>query len=456
MKQLAFILVFVSCFAHAQTDSLQPPATPPAPVSRFKDGIKVYLTTDSAHYLRGTFVMQNWVRYNTNNPGSTVFGYAQQESFDIGIRRLRFQVFGPVARRVFVYAQFGLNSFNHLGARKAGAFFHDAVTEFEVAPKYLSLGAGLNGWTGPARFSAPSVATVMMADAPIFMQATNDVIDQFLRKFGVYAKGKLSRLDYRVVVTKPFPIQTASTGGDTTLSTFATFSPRPPGLQYQGYFQWQFLEQESNQIPYTVGTYFGTKRVFNIGAGFVQQANAMRYLKQTPALAGDTAYSDMLLWAVDAYFDSYLNKEKGNALSLYAAFVNYDFGKKHLRYAGVMNTANGTNNAALFGKTNFGSAFPMVASGSTIYFQAGYKFRNKLLKLGTLMPYFGVQFGQYEALADNMIMAEAGVNWLVSGTHKISLNCQSRPVFENQPDGTIREIGSARRAMVYLQYQIAL
>lgn len=455
MPKALLICCLLTASLCAQPDTLPAPAAR-EPSPRFRDGLKLYLTKDSLHYLRGTLVLQNWVRYNANNPGSTLFGYAQPVSYDVGIRRLRFQVFGPVARRVFVYAQFGLNSFNPLSARKAGAFFHDAVTELEVAKGYLSLGAGLTGWSGPARFSSPSVASVMMADAPLFLQATNDVNDQFLRKLGVYAKGKLGRLDYRVIVSKPLPIQTASTGGDTSLSTFATFSPRPAELQYQGYFQWQFLDQESNLLPYTTGTYWGAKRVFNIGAGFVQQANAMRYLRQEPALPGDTAFSDMLLWAVDVFFDTYLNKEKANALSIYAAYVNYDFGPKYLRYAGVMNTANGNNNPALFGKTNFGNAFPMVATGRTIYFQAGYKFRKDLLKTGTLMPYFGLQLGQYQGLKDNMLMAEGGVSWLPGGMHKVSLNYQSRPVFENRPDGSVAGIGSARRGMLYLQYQIAL
>lgn len=424
---------------------------------RFKDGFKVYLTADSSKYLKATIVLQTWFRYNSNNPGSTVYGYAQKESFDIGIRRLRFQLFGPVAPRVFVYTQFGLNSTNHLSARKSGAFFHDMVTEFEVVKKCLSLGGGLNGWTGPGRFSTPAVSSTMMADAPIFQQTTNDAIDQFVRKMGVYAKGKLGKLDYRLALSKPFPVQTAQVSNDTALSTSATFSPLLPQWQYQGYLSWQFLEQESNMVPYNTGSYFGKKKVFNLGAGFVYQDKAVRYLKQAVPAAGDTVYAPMALFAVDVFYDAYLSKEKGNALSFYAGYFNYNFGQKFMRYTGVMNTANGNNNAALYGKTGFGSAFPMVATGSTVFTQFGYKFRDGFLKnLGTLMPYAGAQFGQYEALNDNMLMYELGFNWLISGAHKLSLNYQSRPVFERQPDGTLKDIKSARRGMLYLQYQISL
>ena len=40
---------------------------------------------------------------------------------------------------------------------------------------------------------------------------------------------------------------------------------------------WQFLEKESNQTPYMIGSYLGKKRVFNIGAGFQYQKDAMTY-----------------------------------------------------------------------------------------------------------------------------------------------------------------------------------
>ena len=84
----------------------------------------------------------------------------------------------------------------------------------------------MTGWSGLARFASPSIATTMMYDAPLFEQATNDVTDQFLRKLGVYAKGKISKLDYRVAISKPMNIITASTGFDTTLTKYATFSPK--------------------------------------------------------------------------------------------------------------------------------------------------------------------------------------------------------------------------------------
>lgn len=451
-----------------------------------KEGLKVYLSHDSSQWLKATVLAQAWARDNDNNPGSTALGYAQRETQDVGLRRLRFQLMGYVAKRVFVYVQFGMNNFNYLSPRKQGAFFHDAVGEYVVCKKYLSLGAGLSTFGGPLRYSAPGVGSILMADAPIYQQTTNDQTDQFTRKLGVYAKGQIGRFDYRVAVSKPFAVQTMvptlGTPGaatfDTTLATSAKFSPMPPNLQYQGYFKWHFLDKEANDVSYNPGTYLGKKRVLTLGAGFQYQQSAMRFWDTAgaiPALPSSTAtatqvavynqtlskhtsYHDLLIVGVDLFYDSYINKEKGNAISAYGAFSYADYGQNYLRYNGVMNMNNGNNNTSLYNKNSYGNAFPMMGSGTTEFLQVAYKFKNNLLKdRGTLQPYFGVQVSQFQAIAyDNMVMADMGLNWIISGYHRISLNYQSRPVYQVDPiSKNLVENVAGRRGMVYLQYQVS-
>ncbi|HEX7414768.1 MAG TPA: hypothetical protein VF411_12065 [Bacteroidia bacterium] len=460
-----------------------------------KEGLKVYLSPDSSKWLKATVVMQAQARYDWNNTGTTVGGYAQSETADAGLRRLRFQLYGYVSKHVFVYTQFGLNNFNYLAPRKQNAFFHDAVAEYKVweNKKYLSLGAGLTSMGGPLRYSAPAVGSILMADAPIYQQTTADQNDQFGRKLGVYIKGQIGKFDYRIGVSKPFAMQTmvpvlgvpsSSLPFDTAYATNAKFSPRPPELQYQAYFKYHFFDTDNYDLPYNTGTYLGKKRMLTLGAGIQYQQNAVRYWDSSaasiPTLVVATTgtavaaynkelnkymvYHDLLIIGVDLFYDSYINKEKGNAISAYGAFSYADYGQNYLRYNGVMNMATGnngttsTNNAPVNNKNSYGNAFPMMGTGNTKFVQVAYKFKNDLLKkCGTIQPYLGVQVAQYQALQYNsMVVADIGVNWLVSGYNKISLNYQSRPVYQYTPStNEYLGSGSGRTGLLYLQYQIA-
>jgi hypothetical protein len=423
------------------------------PNDRFNDGMKVYLSKDSVSWLKATVALQTWVRYNDNNPGSTVNGFAQKEVFDIGIRRFRMQLFGQVTKKVFFYSQYGINNFNSLSTRKQGAFFHDLTGEYVVVDKHLSFGTGLSGWSGLSRYASPGIATTLMYDAPLFEQTTNDVTDQFLRKLSIYAKGKVSRLDFRVALSKPLPVQTSINPIDTALSKISTFAPNPPKLQFQGYFNWQFLDQESNLTPYFQGTYLGKKRLLNVGAGAICQPDAMRYAGDS----GNKVFTPLVLFAMDVFFDSYINKEKQDAITLYGGYFNFDFGPNYIRNSGVMNVANGSFNNPIKKISGFGNAFPMYGTGDVFYLQGGYLFKKDLLgKIGTLQPVADFTWANYKGLNAPMVVYDFGINLLFHGHNsKLSLNYQSRPVFaQNLTTGIGEEIKSARRGMGILQYQV--
>ncbi len=412
--------------------------------------LKLKLNEDGSHYLKGTFANQIWLRYTDNNPGSTVFGVPQKEVFDIGIRRTRFQLYGQITDRVFVYTQMGENNFTYLSKQFSGFFLHDAITEYKAVKTHLSIGAGLTGWTGLSRYASPAIGSILSLDAPLYQQSTNGVNDQFLRKLSVYAKGKLGKLDYRVALAKPLAVQNAVVPVN-PISENADFSLNPSKMQAQGYFMWQFLDQETDVTPYITGTYLGKKKVFNIGAGFIYQPDAM-WRKNS---FGDTLNNAMQLFAVDVFYDAPLNKEKGNALTIYGAYHHLDFGKNYIRALGVMNPANGVNkNGTISGA---GNGFPMIGTGDVVYFQAGYLFKKGILPNdGRLQPYAAVQVANYRKLSNSMIMMEGGINWYIHGTHgsKITLNYQDRPVMELQPDNRI--ITTKHKAMIQLQYQIMI
>jgi hypothetical protein len=415
--------------------------------------IKFGLNEDASHYVKLTFANQTWVRWNQNNPGSVVgnasYSKPENESWDISLRRTRSQLIGQFTDRVFFYAQIGQNNFNYLSARKTGFFLHDAIGEYAFVPKKLSIGAGLTGWTGPARFASPSVGSIMGMDAPLFEQWNNDVADQFLRHFAIYAKGKLGKIDYRFALAKPMLTQNA-TVAIPAFSQNATYSQNPANPQLHGYVFYQFKDEEANLTPYTTGTYLGKKKVFNIGAGFVSQANAMWYR----GTAGDTVSTAMHVFAVDIYYDSPVGTG-GQALSAYLVFYNANMGPNFIRNLGVNNIASGVI-ASQASFSGAGNAFPMFGTGNTIAGQLGYKLKDDMLgKSGTLLPYFMLQYGNYNRLNNTMITWNLGLNWLLKGHNsKLTLDYQSRPVFNTNTQGNVVETN--RKGMFVLQWAVGI
>lgn len=446
MKKI-LIKTIASCFLGSSINIVAQ-----SPSIRFKDGLKIYMNDDSTRYVQGTGLAQIWFRYNDNNPGSAIYGTPKKETFDVGLRRVRYQVMSQINKRTFLYTQIGINSVNSLSARKTGLFFHDVTGEYDIFKKHLTLGGGLSGWNGTSRYSSSGVANILALDLPIVQETTNDVTDQFVRKLGVFVKGQIARFDYRLSAANPFPVQNSlSPVASLTGTNNASFSTKAPEMNYQGYFMWQFFDKENNLLPYMTGSYLGKKRVLNIGAGFQYQKNAMWYTNANL----DTLTTPLRQFGLDIIYDSYISKDKQNAITAYVAFMNYDFGPNYIRNSGPMNTANSLSGNASFNGT--GNAFPLVGTGQVIYAQAAYLFKKDLLKSqGTLQPYATLVYANYQKLEDPTVVYHLGVNWIIAGQNsKISLDYQSRPVFYADINGDIRESKSARRGQLVLQYQLA-
>lgn len=418
--------------------------------------VKLFLNDEQTHWVKGTGLGQIWVRYTRFNPGSTVFGTPKDEAFDVGLRRVRYQVMGQITDQVFVYTQFGINSFGSLSGRKPGMFLHDVTAEYTVIKSRLSLGAGLHGWNGTVRYSSSSVGSILGLDLPIIEEATNDITDQFVRKLGVYAKGQLGALDYRVSASNPFPVQTALSPVPSlpeNVVDIAYFSLSAPALNYQGYFFWQFLEKETSQIPYMTGSYLGKKRVFNIGGGFSTQDHAVEYRE---IIKGPVVQRASKQFGFDLFYDTPINKEKGTAVTAYAAFIDYDFGPNYLRNGGAMNPANGVNEQGTFNGP--GNNAPLIGTGQVYYTQVGYLMKKDLLdKLGTLQPYGQLIVSNYERVDGLITIYNVGVNWLQTGNRsKLSLDYQSRPILvQGDTEKLVKSETNPRKGMVVMQYQFA-
>ena len=470
-----------SFLVRAQTDSSSKQAVQAIPD---RSALKFALNQDGSHYLQFTLLNQTWVRYNESNPGTVQFQRTAPSTFDIGLRRTRMQLFGQINDRTFVYFQFGQNNFNaafnyapvSVGSgststtlynnRKLAPFFHDALCEFKLSKtNALKLGGGLTVLNGLSRFSQPSIGTILTMDVPVFLQYSVDQIDQFDRRLAVYARGQLSKLDYRFYVSNPFPIGSNGTAPPPISSSASFVNPvvlskgQGPGIrnQYGGYLAYNFFENEPHTTPYMSGTYLGAKKVMNIAIGGVYQKSATwRQTLDNGGVVKDTVYDNMLHLSVELFVDLPLNKTKGSAFNAFAGYYHTDYGKNYLRYNGIMNPATGSTATNLVQSSAYGNAFPMFGTGQVVYAQAGILLPKHVLgeKNGQLLPYVSAQFADYMALQNKpMLVANVGVNWLVqSHKSKISLDYQTRPTFTKDSNGLIKP--GSRKGCVVMQYQI--
>ena len=55
----------------------------------------------------------------------------------------------------------------------------------------------------------------------------------------------------------------------------ATFSTKGVNPQLNPYKSYPFFDQEINKVQYNTGTYYGTKKIFNVGNGIQYQKVTM-------------------------------------------------------------------------------------------------------------------------------------------------------------------------------------
>jgi hypothetical protein len=414
-------------------------------------GIKVALDTTGKKYIRILNWHQVWVRHNENNPGSTVNGTPEESQWDMGLRRSRFLLHTQINPNFMLVTHFGINNANQIsgGANGQGAsgadgkkpqlFMHDAYVEHRVYKDMLWLGAGLQYNIGPSRLSSASTLNFLGLDSPIFSWQNIEATDQFARQYGIFAKGQIlkdKRLDYRVSLNFPFAIAkgaalsaldtVAANNGRTSTSYHAGGQPH---VAYTGYFKYQFWDIESNVLPFQVGTYIGTKKVFNIGAGFYQHKDAMW---SAMANTADTVMASQLFLSADAFLDVPIGKKY--ALTAYTSYTYADMGENYIRNIGLMNPANGVISAqATFNGS--GNAVPTIGTGSVFFAQAGLALP-KIKKIGRFQPYASLLMANYERIADKVLIPDVGFNWFLAGhSAKITVNYRPRPVFTYDTPG---------------------
>lgn len=418
---------------------------------------------DTSRSIKVQLVGQFWLRYNQSNPGTVVQGEAESETFDIGIRRARVQAYAQITDRASLFVHYGFNNYNtnfaYGGNRRVQAFFHDFFGEYRLTTgNELKLGAGLAFVNGLSRFSQPAVIAMPTMDIPVFGQATVEQIDVFGRKLSLTARGQIGPIDYRVALSDPFPI-TTNGQPQPPIGTSSTFAQVGHSLQKQAYVIYQFADHEPHNLPNMAGTYYGTRKVFNIAAGVIHQPRAMWRSR-----GADTVYEDLLLMAVESMYDAPVDRY-GTTISAYAGYFRNNYGTNYLRYNAPMNTGTSmlppSDSTALkpltqFGPS-FGNAFPMFGTGDVVYSHVGV-YLPKTVGSAGVMPYVSAMLAWYDRLDRTLMDVYAlGCSLLLDGVRsRLSLEVQNRPTFGldvvTNPFGEL--VKDIRRTQVVMQYQV--
>ena len=455
-----------------------PPAvpTPTKPVP-YGPGMKVNISPDGSKYLRFLTWTQVWAQYNENNTNTVRNGNPTSDQLTFNLRRTRLIMLAQLNPRFMTYVDLGISNQNAVSGgtpneptgpgKRPQVYVHEAVGEYRIN-KYLSIGGGLNYQVGLSRMTAASTATMMAYDIPVVNYPTLDQSDQFGFFLGFYGKGRIGSFDYRLAVDDAFLTnQTLPSATPANLRTnVAAFNPHNANKIYQGYFSYSFFEKEANLLPFTTGTYLGTKRVLSVGAGFHYNAEGTYSRDQDVTVSPVTHTHDIKLFAVDAFYDAPIDTTTNTALTVYGAYYNFDFGPNYVRNAGVLNPgASLTSGPAGLQ----GNAVPLIGTGHTYYVQTGLLLPKKLLgPKARLQPYVAYLRNSFEGLKDGtsnnrreVNMYDAGLNLLLDGHNaKITLNYRARPDFTDEAvpaaGGAVQVRSVQYRPEVTMQFQVYL
>ncbi|MGY5352403.1 porin [Wenyingzhuangia sp. IMCC45533] len=380
---------------------------------------------------------QFWARYSELNNGTTINGEATDTYTDISIRRLRIPVTSQITPKIYGYAMFGGNNFNHQ-SRNFPLQVLDLYVEYAFSKK-LEVGMGKSGWQGLDRWNVRSSKSLMGLDSPLFSLTTVNKDDDLGRNLSIWFKGQIVKFDYRFVISNPITVSKAPVQG------IVDYANNRPRKRVSSYIKYQFFEEESNKSAYQTGTYINKKKVFNIGFGGQFQGSAFA---DGDVLLATTKVYDMKTWAVDSFLSLPLAGDKG--ITAYLGYYNLNFGTNYIRNVDANGSIFDSGSGTTF--NGDGNGFPMMGTGTTIYTQFGYAF--PIHKQIVAQPNIAIQYSDFDALNQEMIVYDFTINLFLNGMghrNKLSLGYQYRPVFD-----TINLKEMDRKGMTVLKYQITL
>jgi hypothetical protein len=377
-------------------------------------GMKIKINEDGSKHVRIIAWGQMWAQYSDNVPEDV-------KSTSLSTRRARILTYSQITPKFLVLTHFGLNSLNADNMSPTGKsessqlFFHDFWVQYSI-DKNNVVGSGLHYWNGISRLNNQSTLNMMTLDNNRQSWSTLGLTDQFARHQGVFAKGTFDKIQYRVSINEAMTNSLDARNPEEQVNTTIyagrrVLGSKESGTNYAGYFEYAFFDQESDFLPYKVGSYLGTKKVFNIGAGFFLHPKGSVLFDGTSNIAQDVS-----IFAVDAFYDAPVGT-KNAALTAYAKFQSNDYGKNYL--------------------------FSAYGTGSFTYAHVGFLLPSE--KTTKLQPYLSYASNSYDAIDDNRNILGLGTNLYMSG-HNSKLTLEySNDTFGDNQTGTI-----TLQAMIYL------
>jgi hypothetical protein len=431
----------------------------------YTDGMTIKLDSGGRKYIRFMTWATVWLRYTKANPGTAINGMPQNDWSDIGLRQFRLATYSQLSPRYLILADIGMDNqdfstggtpgggntgngsatFSGTLGKKPGLYIHDLWNEYAVVEKVdertgirrpfsLYIGTGLHYWMGVSRMTTSSSANYLALDVPLYNWPLVDESDQFARQLGVYVKGTAGPVNWRWALNKPFTALTpaAAYPAGSPDSGYAVDNNAPGKLATTGYAYWQFFDKENDLLPYTTGTYVGTAKVLNLGAGYYYSSQATT-TQVSNSVSSAFIRHPISLWAADVFADLPFGPSRLNwAFTGYSVYYHYDLGPGYLRDLSIMNAA-ATETPGYTGKvseTGFGNLAPVIGTGNSWYSQAGLLLPRSVSRVVRLQPFgeFSRQaFDRYGRSA--FTWWSAGGNVYLDGHHaRVSFKYQTRPL----------------------------
>jgi hypothetical protein len=379
----------------------------------YKGGLKIKFDEDGKKYLRLISWAQVQATYN-NDAGAT----SSKTSFNL--RRARVLMFSQITDKFLILTHFGLNSLNSGSLSPIGKgtgsqiFLHDAWAQYSLGKDH-AIGAGLHYFNGISRLNNQSTLNMMTLDNNRQSWATIGLSDQFARHIGVFMKGKFGKLQYRVAINDAIvnglDARVPSANGEAVYGGANLLGTKDSGKTFAGYFEFNLLDQESNFLPFKVGTYLGGKKVFNIGAGFFMHPKGTVKME-----SGNLVGEDVSIFAIDAFYDAPIGDD-GSAITAYTTYQSNNYGENYL--------------------------YSAYGTGNMVYTHVGYVFAGDKTKT-RFQPYASYGSNSYDATSNNRNILGIGVNAYMSG-HNSKLTLE----YKNQDYGTSTS-SVTLQAMIYL------